>query len=50
MKMESTITAPAAGTVERVARAPQGHLEQGDLILVLEHDPVPDLPSEVVRT
>jgi pyruvate carboxylase len=41
MKMESTITAPAAGTVQRVARAPQGHVEQGDLILVLAHEPVP---------
>jgi pyruvate carboxylase len=42
MKMESTITAPAAGTVQRVARAPEGHLEQGDLILVLDRDKVPD--------
>ena len=35
MKMESTVTAPRAGTVERVAARPGGRLEQGDLILVI---------------
>jgi pyruvate carboxylase len=36
MKMESTITAPHAGRVARVAAPTGGRLEQGDLILVLE--------------
>jgi pyruvate carboxylase len=36
MKMESTITAPAAGKVDRVAAASGKRLDQGDLILVLE--------------
>jgi pyruvate carboxylase len=36
MKMESTITAPHAGRVARIAATNGGRLEQGDLILVLE--------------
>jgi pyruvate carboxylase len=36
MKMESTITAPHAGRVARIAAPTGGRLEQGDLILVLE--------------
>jgi len=36
MKMESTITAPHAGRVARIAAPSGGRLEQGDLILVLE--------------
>jgi pyruvate carboxylase len=36
MKMESTITAPHAGHVARIAAPTGGRLEQGDLILVLE--------------
>ena len=36
MKMESTITAPHAGRVARIAAHNGGRLEQGDLILVLE--------------
>jgi pyruvate carboxylase len=36
MKMESTITAPHAGRVARVAAPTGGRLEQGDLILVLK--------------
>jgi pyruvate carboxylase len=36
MKMESTITAPHAGRVTRVAAATGGRVEQGDLILVVE--------------
>jgi pyruvate carboxylase len=36
MKMESTITAPLAGTVQRVAVATGARLEQGDLLLVIE--------------
>ncbi|HWF25607.1 MAG TPA: biotin/lipoyl-containing protein, partial [Solirubrobacteraceae bacterium] len=35
MKMESTITAPHAGRVARIAASNGGRLEQGDLILVL---------------
>jgi len=35
MKMESTITAPRAGTVERLAADSGTRLEQGDLVLVL---------------
>ena len=35
MKMESTITAPKAGTVERVAAKSGTRLDQGDLVLVL---------------
>ncbi|MBB4661358.1 pyruvate carboxylase [Conexibacter arvalis] len=35
MKMESTITAPLSGTVERLAAASGRRLEQGDLLLVL---------------
>ena len=35
MKMESTITAPIAGTVERVAIASGTRVERGDLVLVL---------------
>jgi pyruvate carboxylase len=35
MKMESTITAPHAGRVARIAAPNGGRLEQGDLILVL---------------
>jgi len=35
MKMESTITAPRAGTVERVAAKSGTRLDQGDLVLVL---------------
>ena len=38
MKMESTITAPRAGRVERVAAETGRRLEQGDLILVLTPD------------
>jgi pyruvate carboxylase len=36
MKMESTITAPHAGRIARIAAPTGGRLEQGDLILVLE--------------
>ena len=36
MKMESTISAPLAGRVTRIAAATGSRLEQGDLILVLE--------------
>jgi pyruvate carboxylase len=36
MKMESTITAPRAGTVLRIPVASGARMEQGDLILVLE--------------
>jgi pyruvate carboxylase len=35
MKMESTIGAPRAGTVERVAVADVGQVRSGDLLLVL---------------
>lgn len=35
MKMESTITAPLAGTVERLAAGSGRRLEQGDLLLVI---------------
>jgi pyruvate carboxylase len=35
MKMEASITAPAAGTVERVALAGSQQVEGGDLVLVL---------------
>jgi pyruvate carboxylase len=35
MKMESTITAPLSGTVERLAAVSGRRLEQGDLLLVL---------------
>ena len=38
MKMESTITAPRAGRVGRVAAETGRRLEQGDLILVLTAD------------
>ena len=36
MKMESTITAPAAGKVKRVAAKSGTRLDQGDLVLVIE--------------
>lgn len=36
MKMESTITAPVAGTVRRLAATSGMRLEQGDLLLVIE--------------
>jgi pyruvate carboxylase len=36
MKMESTITAPAAGRVKRVAAKSGTRLDQGDLVLVIE--------------
>ncbi len=35
MKMESTISAPIAGTVQRIAASTGGRLEQGDLVLVI---------------
>ncbi|WP_373280986.1 pyruvate carboxylase [Kineosphaera limosa] len=35
MKMEASITAPVAGTVERLAIEGTGHLEGGDLVLVI---------------
>ena len=35
MKMESTITAPRAGTVKRIAASNGSRLEAGDLILTL---------------
>jgi pyruvate carboxylase len=35
MKMESTITAPRAGTVRRIAATSGGRVEPGDLILIL---------------
>jgi pyruvate carboxylase len=35
MKMESTITAPQAGTIERLAASSGSRLEQGDLLLVI---------------
>ena len=35
MKMEASITAPPAGTVERVALAGTQQVEGGDLVLVL---------------
>jgi pyruvate carboxylase len=38
MKMESTITAPAAGKVKRVAAKSGGRLDQGDLVLVIDAD------------
>jgi pyruvate carboxylase len=38
MKMESTITAPTAGRVARIAAETGRRLEQGDLILVLTAD------------
>jgi biotin carboxyl carrier protein len=38
MKMESTITAPRAGRVVRIAAETGRRLEQGDLILVLTAD------------
>jgi pyruvate carboxylase len=36
MKMESTITAPRAGKVERIAARSGSRLDQGDLVLVLD--------------
>ena len=36
MKMESTITAPRAGTVEARGRHQRHRLDQGDLVLVLD--------------
>ena len=36
MKMESTISAPLAGRVQRVAVATGARLEQGDLLLVID--------------
>jgi pyruvate carboxylase len=36
MKMESTITAPIDGRVERIAVANGTRVERGDLLLVLE--------------
>ena len=38
MKMESTITAPISGRVERVAIASGTRVERGDLLLVLRAD------------
>ncbi len=35
MKMEAAITAPASGTVTRVAVAPTAHVEGGDLLIVI---------------
>ncbi|MGH2849380.1 MAG: biotin/lipoyl-containing protein, partial [Solirubrobacteraceae bacterium] len=35
MKMESTISAPICGTVERVAACDGTRVERGDLLLVL---------------
>ncbi len=35
MKMEAAITAPKAGTVQRVAVAPTAHVEGGDLLAVI---------------
>ncbi len=36
MKMESTITAPRDGTIQRIAATTGTRLEQGDLLLVIE--------------
>jgi pyruvate carboxylase len=36
MKMESSISAPVSGTVERIAVASGTNVESGDLLLVLE--------------
>jgi pyruvate carboxylase len=41
MKMEASITAPAAGTVERVAVAGTRQVEGGDLVVVLSGPPTP---------
>ena len=35
MKMEAAITAPKAGTVQRIAVAPTAHVEGGDLLAVI---------------
>jgi pyruvate carboxylase len=35
MKMEAAITAPHAGTVERIAVAPTSHVEGGDLLMLI---------------
>jgi pyruvate carboxylase len=35
MKMEAAITAPRAGTVERIALAGTAQVEGGDLVLVI---------------
>ncbi|MDO3634432.1 pyruvate carboxylase [Mycolicibacterium arseniciresistens] len=35
MKMEAAITAPHAGTVERIAIAPTSHVEGGDLLMLV---------------
>jgi pyruvate carboxylase len=35
MKMEATISAPVAGTVDRLAIGEQGQVEGGDLLIVL---------------
>jgi pyruvate carboxylase len=43
MKMESTITAPRAGTVKRIAVKSGRRLEPGDLILTLTRPVGPDL-------
>jgi pyruvate carboxylase len=41
MKMESTITAPVGGRVDRVALASGTRLEHGDLILSIDNESVP---------
>ncbi|MCL4155531.1 UNVERIFIED_CONTAM: hypothetical protein GTU68_039832 [Idotea baltica] len=39
MKMESAISAPMSGTIERVAVAEVGSVEAGDLLAVLKPGP-----------
>jgi len=44
MKMESTISAPIAGEVERIAVSPAAPVEPGDLLVVVRPAGTPDTP------
>ncbi len=49
MKMESTISAPIDGTVERIAAVPGSSLEGGDLILVIRPTGLASSPEAVLE-
>ncbi len=50
MKMESSVSAPVAGTIERVSAAPGALLEPGDLILAIRQSGRAPSPSGVGDT